>query len=131
MINAMKRIISVFILCILTASLFTACAGSDVPPEEAIVGKWKYSLNEDVRELLTGVVNDERVLVDVYYEFNEDGTGSTYSSFDDNSQSFTYVYDGETLSLTMGQNSFDTSCTIDGDSMTIVENGDTVVFKRD
>ena len=117
MINAMKRIISVFILCILTASLFTACAGSDVPP--------------DVRELLTGVVNDERVLVDVYYEFNEDGTGSTYSSFDDNSQSFTYVYDGETLTLTMGQNSFDTSCTIDGDSMTIVENGDTVVFKRD
>ena len=38
----------------------------------------------------------------VYYQFNEDGTGNTWTeSYPDNKLSFTYTFDGDTLSVTL------------------------------
>ena len=70
---------------------------SDVPPEEGIVGVWKYAHNEEYREYITEAITDPGAYVDLYYEFYEDGTGKTYLSTDDNEMTFTYTYDGETL----------------------------------
>lgn len=125
----MKRFISVLLLCVFAALAFTACA--DNSASKAIVGKWKYSLNDNLRDVITDVIEDERVYVDIYYEFNEDGTGAYYSSIDTDKQIFEYEYDGAILTLTMGNNSFDTSCVIEGNEMTVIENGETVVFKKD
>lgn len=130
----MRRVLSLFSVLVILLVL-SACAAevSDTAPEEAIVGKWKYSLNENIREALTKVLDDERAYIDVFYEFNSDKTGCSYSSVGDkisDKMDFTYEIDGEALSMKTEQGAFTVSCSIKGDSMTIVEDGETVIFKK-
>ena len=117
----MKKIISV-ILCIAAVLCFSACAKEEVKgkpvagtPGGDIVGKWKYAPNEDIRDLVTEVLQDPNVYVDLYYEFYEDGTGKTYISTDDAVLEFQYEFDGKVLTIISKDGSFDTPCTLSED----------------
>ena len=117
----MKKIISV-ILCIAAVLCFSACAKEEIKgkpvagtPGEDIVGKWKYAPNEDIRDLVTEVLQDPNVYVDLYYEFYEDGTGKTYISTDDAVLEFQYEFDGKVLTIISKDGSFDTPCTLSED----------------
>ena len=72
----MKKIISAAaaVCCLVCIFSLFSCGKKDVG-EGSIVGKWKYSLNADIRDVLTEVMADTSVYDDVFYEFNEDGTG--------------------------------------------------------
>lgn len=114
-------------LCVAALLVLTSCSkagGGD------IVGKWKYSLNSEIRDLLTEVIADSAVYSDIYYEFRSDGTGCTYSTNDSEPMNFTYTFDGTTLHIDSDNGSFDTACTVNGDIMTVTENGDRVDFRR-
>lgn len=89
--------------------------------EEGIVGTWKYSPNEVVRDYITDMINDPGVYVDLYYEFYEDGTGVTYLSTDKTKVPLTYSFDGETLTITIGGETFDTPVKLDGDVLSVYD----------
>ncbi len=90
-------------------------------PEEGIIGIWKYSPNEEYRDLITDAVTDPGVYVDLYYEFYSDGTGKTYLSTDDSVLEFEYEYDGETLVIKSANGSFDTPARLDGDILSVYD----------
>ena len=116
----MKKILSIVLAVFFVLSL-ASCAKKTTydTPEEGIVGVWKYSPNEEYREYVTDAITDPCVFVDLYYEFYEDGTGKTYLSTDDNEMTFTYTYDGETLTITNNDGSFDTPAKLDGDVLSV------------
>ena len=93
----MKKILcflSIFVL-ILTAS---SCA-EKTPP--SLVGTWEYSNHSELKEFLSDQI-DESYFYKVYYQFNDDGTGSTW--IDANPElkySFEYSFDGNYLSVTL------------------------------
>lgn len=129
----MKKIIA-FILSLLFVAGLCSCAkdAEHDTPEEGIVGVWKYSPNEEYRDLITDALADPGVYVDLYYEFYEDGTGKTYLSTDDSVMEFEYEYDGETLVITSKDGSFDTPATLDGDVLSVydVQNDEYLDMKR-
>ncbi|MBR4071387.1 MAG: hypothetical protein IKK26_02415 [Clostridia bacterium] len=46
---------------------------------------------------------DDSYFFKVYYQFDEDGSGSTWTeNYPDNKFEFTYTFDGETLSISLG-----------------------------
>jgi hypothetical protein len=116
----MKKIIALILVLFSVLSL-SSCVefASDVPPEEGIVGVWKYAHNEEYREYITEAITDPGAYVDLYYEFYEDGTGKTYLSTDDNEMTFTYTYDGETLTITNKDGSFDTPAILKGNVLSV------------
>ena len=121
----MKKTVSI-ILVLLTVFSLSSCMefASDVPPEEGIVGVWKYSPNEEYRDIITDAITDPGVYVDLYYEFYADGTGKTYLSTDDNVMEFTYSYDGETLRINGPDGSFDTLVRLDGNTLSVYSGKD-------
>jgi len=98
--------------------IFLVSCGKGKTPE-GIVGVWKFSPNEEYREIITDAITDPRVYVDLYYEFYEDGTGKTYLSTDENVMEFTYVFDGEKLTITNSDGSFDTPVKLKGDVLSV------------
>ncbi len=118
----MKKIIAIFISLLF---VFGMCSCAKVTeydtPEEGIVGIWKYSPNEEYRELITDAVTDPGVYVDLFYEFYSDGTGKTYLSTDDTVMEFEYEYDGETLVIKGDDGSFDTPARLDGDILSVYD----------
>ncbi len=116
----MKKIFSLILVLLAVLSL-TSCMefASDVPPEEAIVGVWKYAHNEEYRDYITEAITDPGAYVDLYYEFYADGTGKTYLSTDDNEMEFTYTFDGETLTITNKDGSFDTPVKLKGNVLSV------------
>lgn len=94
------------------------------------MGKWKYSLNSDIRDVLTEVMADTSVYDDVFYEFNEDGTGCTYTKNNPEKMEFTYTFDGSNIHIVNGYAEFDVSAKIKGDTLKITENDNTVEFER-
>lgn len=129
----MKKIIAIILSLLFVAGL-CSCGKKYAydTPEEGIVGVWKYSPNEEYRDLITDAVVDPGVYVDLYYEFYEDGTGKTYLSTDDAVMEFTYEYDGETLIITSNDGSFDTPARLDGDILSVydVQNEEYLDMKR-
>ncbi|MBQ2729347.1 MAG: hypothetical protein IJF69_01080 [Clostridia bacterium] len=120
----MRKTAAIIIAVIFVLSL--ASCSSKVKydtPQEGIIGVWKYSPNEEIRDIITDAVTDPGVYVDLYYEFYEDGTGKTYLSTDDNEMTFTYTYDGETLTITSKSGSFDTPAKLDGDILSVYDTG--------
>ena len=116
----MKRIIAVTLALFAVLSLCSCMEfASDVPPEEGIVGVWKYAHNEEYREVITEAITDPGAYVDLYYEFYADGTGKTYLSTDDNEMTFSYTYDGEILTITNKDGSFDTPAKLKGDVLSV------------
>ncbi|MBE6587423.1 MAG: hypothetical protein E7647_03300 [Ruminococcaceae bacterium] len=113
----MKRIVAV-ILLVLSVFTLSSCL-KDTSPEEEIVGVWKYAHNEEYREYITEAITDPGAYVDLYYEFYADGTGKTYLSTDDNEMTFTYTYDGETLTITNKDGSFDTPAKLKGNVLSV------------
>lgn len=128
----MKKFFKPIIFMLALAAAVLSFAGCSKSPQSEIVGKWKYSLNADIRDAITEVLVDPAVYTDFYYEFNEDGTGCTYSSADeDKPVDFTYTYDGKILTITMQGKSISTPCDVEENSMTITEYGETTVFNRE
>lgn len=116
----MKKILSAVVLILIIFSA-VSCGHSYDTPEEGIVGIWKYAYNGDIRDYITQVITDERLFVDLYYEFYDDGTGVTYLSTDDSKMEFTYIYDGETLTITSDDATFDTPAKLDGDILSVYD----------
>ncbi len=116
----MKKILSVILALIFVLSL-ASCAMKTTydTPAEGIVGVWKYSPNEELRDYITDAITDPGVFVDLFYEFYADGTGKTYLSTDDKVMEFTYIYDGEVLTITNSDGSFDTPAKLDGDVLSV------------
>lgn len=118
----MKKIIAI-LLCTLAVLCAASCTAKEElngkpvagTPGEDIVGKWKYSSNEDIRDVITEVLQDPNVYVDLYYEFYEDGTGKTYISTDDTVLEFSYEFDGEVLTIISKDGPFDTPCSLSED----------------
>ena len=113
----MKKIIAI-ILCAAALLTFGACQRKNTvegTPAEDIVGTWKYSPNEEIRDIVTDVLKDPNVYVDLFYEFYEDGTGKTYISTDNAVMKFEFEFDGETLTIISEDGSFDTPCTLSED----------------
>ncbi len=78
--NMFKIMMSVLCLSVMLFSI-TACSQNDQASDVApIVGKWEYEDSSDM-----------------YYTFNEDGTGSYY--FVGGEMKFTYEDDGKALTL--------------------------------
>lgn len=121
----MKRMITAVLACFLVIS-FASCAKKTTydTPQEGIVGVWKYAHNEEYREYITEAIKDPGAYVDLYYEFYADGTGKTYLSTDDNVMEFTYTYDGEILTITNSDGSFDTPARLDGDVLSVFAGND-------
>ena len=134
------------IFCVLLALLCVFCLfscsdgkkqaadadGDTVSDSISIVGTWKYSLNEGVRDVITEVIVDSRVYVDIYYVFNEDGTGKTYASDNSFNRSFTYEYSEGVISITSDGYTFDQKCSLSGNSLTVHddEKNDDIVFQK-
>lgn len=116
----MKKIVSAIALVIILISA-VSCAHSYDTPEEGIVGVWKYAYNGEIRDYITQLITDERLFVDLYYEFYEDGTGVTYLSTDKTKMEFTYIFDGETLTITNEDTTFDTPAKLDGDTLSVYD----------
>ena len=129
--TAMKKIISAAaaVCCLICMLSLFACGKKDVG-DSSIVGKWKYSLNADIRDVLTEVMADTSVYDDVFYEFNENGTGSTYTKNNPEKMEFTYTFDGSKIHIINEYAEFDVSAKLDGDTLAITENDNTVEFER-
>lgn len=120
----MYKLKRIAVIVLALALLFLAsCSGSAVAgtPAEKIVGKWCYTPNEDILDIVTQVINDPGVYVKLYYEFYEDGTGVTYLSTDDSKMEFTYSFDGETLTINGGDGSFDTRVKLSGNVLSVYD----------
>lgn len=114
-------------ICLTAVLLLSSCAKAS---KGDIVGQWKYSLNSEIRDLVTEVLADSGVYDDIYYEFREDGTGCTYTTNNPDPVNFTYTFDGSTLHIENGDGGFDTACKVDGDTLSVTENGTTVKLDR-
>ena len=129
----MKKYIAIILSLLFVVGL-CSCSGkaSYSSPREGIVGVWKYSPNEEYRDLITDALVDPGVYVDLYYEFYEDGTGKTYLSTDDGVMEFEYEYDGEILTIMSGSGSFDTPAILDGNILSVydVQNDEYLDMKR-
>ena len=127
----MKKIISAAaaVCCLVCIFSLFSCGKKDVG-EGSIVGKWKYSLNADIRDVLTEVMSDTSVYDDVFYEFNEDGTGCTYTKNNPKKMKFTYTFDGSTIHIINEYAEFDVSAKVKDDTLKITENDNTVEFER-
>ncbi|MBE6714747.1 MAG: hypothetical protein E7575_05630 [Ruminococcaceae bacterium] len=141
--RSVKRFFFVLLAVILAFSMVSCSDKSDSSKEKAgdhiasgyegIVGKWMYSQNSEyVQNLVTDIINDPNVYVKLYYEFYADGTGKTYMSTDDYVQEFTYTYDGETLTITGKDGTFDTPAKLKGDILSVYEefSGEYLDMKR-
>lgn len=126
-----KKIICVFVTAALLFSL-SSC-GERETDGESIVGLWKYELNGKYRDAITEVIVDERVYVDIYYQFNEDGTGRSYASDGSFDRDFTYVYSNGVITITSDGYSFDQKCKLGKDTLTVhddIENEDVVFIRQ-
>lgn len=111
----MKRIL-MLVLIVLSVSLmlvgFTACSNDKEAAEPTIIGKWVYESSDDM-----------------YYTFNEDGTGSYF--FIGGELKFTYEDSGEAVTI-----HYETATepsvfkyTIEGDTLKIEDSfGDMVTY---
>ena len=94
----MKKSICILTLLAIVLS-FVACE-EKAPP--SIIGIWEYSNHSELKEYLTEQLDDS-YFFKVYYQFDEDGSGSTWTeNYPDNKFEFTYTFDGETLSISLG-----------------------------
>lgn len=127
----MKKFVSAAaaVCCLICIFSLFSCGKTDVG-DDSIVGKRKYSLNSDIRDVLTEVMADTSVYDDVFYEFNEDGTGCTYTKNNPEKMEFTYTFDGSNIHIVNGYAEFDVSAKIKGDTLKITENDNTVEFER-
>lgn len=128
----MKKIISAAaaVCCLICIFTLFSCGKKEAAENGSIVGKWKYSLNADIRDVLTEVMADTSVYDDVFYEFNEDGTGSTYTKNNPEKMEFTYTFDGSKIHIINEYAEFDVSAELNGDTLTVTENDNTVKFER-
>lgn len=97
----MKRIIC--FLSIITLLFISSSCAEKTPP--SIVGTWEYSNHSELKDLLSDQVDDS-YFYKVYYQFNEDGTGSTW--IDANPEfvyTFEYNFDGKKLSVALSDGS--------------------------
>ena len=126
----MKKIICFLFAVILSFSLVSC--GEKAEDGESLAGLWKYELNGDVRELITDVIVDENIYVDIYYLFCEDGTGKTYTSDGSFETEFTYTVSGNVMTITSEGGSFDQEFKLSGDKLTVHddEKDEDVVFIR-
>ena len=87
-----------FLILIALILTLTACESNETPP---IVGTWEYSNHSELKDYLTDQLDDS-FFFKVYYQFNEDGTGNTWTkSYPHNKLSVTYTFDEDTLSVTL------------------------------
>lgn len=92
----MKKFVCLFSAVIL---LFAFCACQNT--ETSLIGTWEYDNNYELKELVSGQLDDS-YFYKVYYQFNEDGTGATWTSYSpDFKAEFTYTYNGSTLTVTL------------------------------
>ena len=108
------------VLCLVSCKGDSVVAGT---PAEGLVGKWCYYPNEAVHDIITDVIVDPNVYVKLFYEFYEDGTGVTYLSTDDTKMEFTYSFDGETLTISGKDGTFDTPATLSGNILSVYDLG--------
>ena len=125
----MKKLIC-FIAAFSLLFAFSSCGKKTTGDD--LVGLWKYELNGKYREVITEVIVDERVYVDIYYQFNEDGTGRSFASDGSFDREFTYRYSDGVITITSDGYSFDQKCTLRKDTLTVRddETGEDVVFER-
>lgn len=117
----MKKIIALILTVILSFGA-VACSAPFSEPASGIVGVWKYSANDDyVLDLVTDVINDPNVYVAYFYEFYEDGTGKTYVSTDTDVLEFTYVFNGDSITITGKDGTFETPCKLNGNILSIYD----------
>ena len=128
----MKKIISLILISVFIFGA-VSCSAPFSKTESGIVGVWKYSVNDDyVLGLVTDVINDPNVYVSYFYEFYEDGTGKTYVSTDTDVIEFTYVFNGDSITITSKDGTFDTPCKLNGNTLSIYDDitGEYVDMKR-
>jgi hypothetical protein len=95
----MKRIISAIIACVI---LLSVCSCT---PTISIVGTWEYDNNYGLKDLVSDQI-DDAYFYKVYYQFNEDGTGKTWTSYSpDYKAEFTYEFDGYKLTVDLDNGS--------------------------
>ena len=116
----MMKKFSAQIALILAAVCLFSCGGK-APADNglSLAGTWKYELNSEYRDIITEVIVDERVYVDIYYIFNEDGTGRTYASDGSFDRSFTYTFKNSVITITSDGYSFDQPCKLSADTLII------------
>lgn len=124
------RIGLTLLTCIL---LFCGCSsknGGGKGGSDEIVGTWMHINNEEYKDILQGYISDD-IFFSVYYTFHADGTGSTHINNDEDTFSFEYTYDGETLHLIYeSAPEQKISCTIQGDEMHVTDNGEEIIFYK-
>lgn len=113
----MKKIILLFVAVLGISSTFVSCSKSDSSDSASIVGKWEFSKEGVIvngQEVLTNYVHttgctkdysqffDNNTMVD--HSFENPGTGCT-----EYLDSYTYVKNGNTLTLTQGTYSISTT----------------------
>lgn len=128
MYNFIKKAVSLISAVVIVFSL-VSCSPKSKDPSD-IVGTWKYEMNGNHRDVVTEVIVDERVYVDIYYVFNADGTGETHDSLTKTPHEFTYEFTGDKIIMTEGGETFEVECALVGDSLTITEMGESVEFLR-
>ena len=125
----MKKFISILLAAVLLFS-FTACSKKS---EKNIVGVWMYPNYSEFKDYVTDIITED-IFYKVYYEFYEDGTGCTYIEGEENNPiRIVYSYDSENdmLSFTFQNgNKVSVSCVVDGDTMTVTEGENEALFYR-
>lgn len=123
----MKKILCILSVIIIVFSL-ASCSDKTSP---SILGTWEYSNHSELKEYLTDQL-DESFFFKVYYQFNEDGSGSTWTeNYPDNKFNFTYVFDGKTLSITLNDgNVQNLKCEFHGDYFYVSDGTEDMKFEK-
>lgn len=123
----MKKLIT--ILSILSIILSLVSCEKKAP--DSIVGTWEYSNHSELKDYLTDQL-DESFFFKVYYQFDEDGTGSTWTeNYPDKKFTFTYVFDGNNLTISLGNGQTqELECEFHGDYFYVSDGKEDMKFEK-
>ncbi len=107
----MKRIIALLITAVTSIMLLCSCS-TDI----SIVGKWSAEIIH------------EEIIIDTTYTFHDDMTGNV--CMDGLDVDFTYETDGDKIIMKTGGISTTMTYAINGDTLTLTSEGETVEFTR-
>lgn len=113
----MKKVISVILVVLCVATLFSACA----KPEQKIIGTWNGSAS------LLGLE------ADYSFTFNEDGTGKMSTALEIG-VSMTYTITDDKISITTSilgiDNTKDYGYSFDKDTLTLIDGSNAIILTK-
>ena len=126
----MKKYICITLVLTLIFAL-CSCYSTYTPAPEHIIGTWEYSNHTEYKDLLTDIFDDS-YFYKVYYQFNEDGSGSSWLETNpDKKLEFNYEFDGKVIKMIYNDGTTeDVPCDFSGNSFTVTMGGTTMKFVK-